>query len=95
MRRLVDEAASQKAERKEYLLQRRLVKVSAASETVASCLIANAFARKRERVRIAKAAVAMVRGKRYKMVSECRLDGDGSCAGGPELLRNWRPWIKV
>ncbi|CAM9599324.1 unnamed protein product, partial [Scytosiphon promiscuus] len=60
MRRLVDEAASRRTERKEYLLQRRLAKVAAASRTVASCLIANASARRRERIRRARAAVAMV-----------------------------------
>lgn len=65
MRRLIDEAASRKAERKEYLLQRRLEKVATASRTVASSLIANAAARKRERVRLLRAAVAMVRMTRY------------------------------
>lgn len=61
MRRHRDEVTSQKAAHKQALLQRRLVKVRAASRTVSSCLIANTAARRRERVRRARAAVAMVR----------------------------------
>ncbi|CAM9548528.1 unnamed protein product, partial [Pylaiella littoralis] len=60
MRRQRHEAAARKAAHKRALLQRRLVKVLAASRTVASCLIANAAARRRERARRARAAVAKV-----------------------------------
>lgn len=61
MRRARNEAAARKADHKRALLLRRLARVSAASRTVASCLIANAAARRRERDLRARAAVAMVR----------------------------------
>lgn len=60
IRRERAKAAAQRAELKRSLLQRRLVKVSAASQIVASCLIANASVRRRERRRLVRAAVAMV-----------------------------------
>ncbi|CAM9210535.1 unnamed protein product [Ectocarpus sp. 6 AP-2014] len=60
IRRERAKAAAQRAELKRSLLQRRLVKVSAASRIVASCLIANAWARRWERRRLVRAAVAMV-----------------------------------
>lgn len=61
MRRQRDQAVARRAEHKRSLLYRRLAKVSAASRTVASCLIANAAVKKRERFRLTRAAVAMVR----------------------------------
>lgn len=67
MRRERDLAAAQKTAHKRSLLQRRLVKVLAASRTVASCLVANAAARRRERARLARAAVAMVREAMWKI----------------------------
>lgn len=60
IRRERAKAAAQRAELKRSVLQRRLVKVSAASRMVASCLIANASARRRERLRLVRAAVVMV-----------------------------------
>lgn len=63
MRRQRDQALAQRAEHRRSLLDRRLAKVSAASRTVASCLIANAAAKRRERFWLSRAAVAMVRGR--------------------------------
>ncbi|CAM9367880.1 unnamed protein product, partial [Hapterophycus canaliculatus] len=60
MRRHIHEAAARRAEHKQHLLQRRLAKVAEASGIVASSLITNAAARKRDRVRLERAAVAMV-----------------------------------
>lgn len=59
MRKFLKEAAQ--SDPKRSILRRRLAKVSAASAVVASCVIANAAARRRARARILRTAVKMVR----------------------------------
>lgn len=92
MRRIRDQAIVQRAEHKRLLLHRRLAKVSAASRTVASCLIANAAARRRERFRLSRAAVAVVRGRmglagRWYNKSAVDLEGGLLLARGPSTCQ--------
>ena len=70
MRRTKEEAA--RADPKVALLRHRVAKVSAASRVVASCLVANAANRRRQRRSEARDAVAMVRGRGLRgKVAQC------------------------
>lgn len=86
IRKIRQEAAKVKAKR--LPLRKRLAKVSAASNVVASCVIKNAANRKRERAHDLTAAVGMVRERESEQQSDRDRGGDTDSSRGSNRQTN-------